>query len=169
MNVSKKVRTGLLLFFSATAILTIITTSVSKEKMDENSVLKNTAITFKNAVVNVDTADTEILREKGLSGRASLPDGMGMWFIYPKSGIYSFWMPDMHFPIDIIWFDGNLRVVYVQENAAPESYPHVFTPDAPAQYVLEVSAGFIRKYGVSVGDTVSVSDIHLQPLIFLDI
>lgn len=160
---SKKIRRGLFIFFGIAAIFAVAFGHYLKGKTDvvaENTVLKNTTVTFKNVVVNVDIADTEPLREKGLSGRVSLPDGMGMWFVYQKDGVYSYWMPDMHFPIDILWFDENLRAVYLQENATPESYPHVFTPNVPARYVLEASKGFVQKNGVLLGDKVSVSNSH---------
>jgi uncharacterized membrane protein (UPF0127 family) len=117
---------------------------------------KTASVTFKNTTVKVDVADTEALHRKGLSGRTALPEGEGMWFVYEKNGVYSYWMPDMHFPIDIIWFDENFRAVYFQENATPESYPDIFTPTAPARYVLEVPAGFVKENAVILGDSVSV-------------
>lgn len=151
---SKNIRGGFLIFFGITAIFTLTFLHHPQEKREAEKAM----ITLKNAVVYADVADTEFLHEKGLSGRASLPDGEGMWFAYRQNGIYSFWMPDMRFPIDIIWFDENFRVVYMQKNAAPESYPYVFTPDVSARYVLEVPAGFVKKYTVSVGDTVFVQN-----------
>lgn len=153
---SKKARIVLLVLFGIATIFAVFI-GLSPQKKTDVAVVKNAAVTFKNVVVNADVADTEVLREKGLSGRVSLPDGEGMWFVYPEASIYSYWMPDMHFPIDIIWFDGSFRAVYIQENATPESYPHIFTPDVPAQYVLEVPAGFVKKYGVSPGEEVSVT------------
>lgn len=149
-----KTQKWLLIFFGITAIFFGVIGHSSKEK----TAVKQATVTLKNIIVRVDVADTSALREKGLSGRASLSEESGMWFVYEKNGIYSFWMPDMHFPIDIIWFDENLRVVYVQKNATPESYPHVFTPDVPARYVLEVPAGFVQKNGVILGDKISAQN-----------
>lgn len=150
MNLSK-VQKGLLIFFGITTVFFTVVAYSPKGKTE----VKHTIATIKNVIVRVDIADTELLREKGLSGRVSLPDGEGMWFVYQENGIYSFWMPDMHFSIDIIWFDENFRAVHIQENATPESYPHVFTPDVLARYVLEVSAGFVQKNGVNLGDKIS--------------
>jgi uncharacterized membrane protein (UPF0127 family) len=151
---SQKIRTGLLIFFCIIGIFSAVFLRYPPGKTE----MKNTAITFKNVVVNVDVADTEALRAKGLSGRVSLPDGTGMWFAYRENGIYSFWMPDMHFPIDIIWFDENFQVVSMQQNVTPESYPRVFTPDVPARYVLEVPSGFVQKNGIIIGDEASVQN-----------
>lgn len=149
---SKKIRRVFLVFFGITAIFTLVFLHHSQKKKEAGKA----TVTIRNAVVYAEVADTESLREKGLSGRTSLPDGTGMWFAYGEDGIYSFWMPDMHFPIDIMWFDKNFRAVYFKENATPESYPHVFTPDVSARYVLEAPAGFVKKNGIILGDTATV-------------
>ena len=50
---------------------------------------------------------------KGLSGRENLEEGNGMLFIYQSPQKVSFWMPDMNFPLDIIFLD-NDEVVYIE-------------------------------------------------------
>lgn len=117
---------------------------------------KQTEIVFKNTVVRADVSDTNALRVRGLSGRANLPDGSGMWFAYEKEGDHSIWMKEMNFPLDILWFDRNFRLVAVKENAIPESFPEAFVSATPSLFVLEVSAGFVQKYQVAAGDTVTV-------------
>lgn len=104
--------------------------------------------------IDVELALTKRAHMLGLSIKENLPEGEGMLFIFPKSGEYSFWMKDMKFPIDIIWIDENRRVVFIQPNAKPESYPATFTPEDDALYVLEVSAGFSQKNNLKVGDKV---------------
>ncbi|MBI5798663.1 MAG: DUF192 domain-containing protein [Candidatus Yonathbacteria bacterium] len=102
--------------------------------------------------IKVTLADTPSLQSKGLSGSKELKPNEGMLFIFQKSGLYGFWMKDMLFPIDIIWFDVNRHIVDVWENAAPDSYPKIFTPHAPAQFVLEVDAGFFAEHHLRVGN-----------------
>ncbi len=94
----------------------------------------------------------------GLSGRDSLGEREGMFFIFDKEGNYGFWMKDMKFPIDMIWIrDG--RVAGFSENAVPEPGKHVwglkiyYPPDA-IDSVLEVNAGFVAKNGIKAGDEV---------------
>ena len=101
----------------------------------------------------VDVAQTPAERQQGLSGRDLLLPGTGMLFVFPEEGKYPFWMKDMRFPIDIIWLGGNGRVVGFWKDATPSSYPRHYAPEAPAQYVLEVPAGFVRAHGVAVGET----------------
>lgn len=62
----------------------------------------------------------------------------------------------MRFPIDIIWIN-NGKVVDVSRNASNDFNilkPRFYRPKEPAQYVLEVNAGFAEKKGIVIGDTV---------------
>lgn len=88
----------------------------------------------------VRVADTAERRQQGLSGTPRLAKGTGELFIFPASGKHGFWMKDMAYPIDIIWIDQGWKVVDIADNVTPDSYPRVFYPAVPAQYVLEVNA-----------------------------
>ena len=103
-------------------------------------------------------AETPWQKIRGLSGRDALPEGHGMFFVYGKPGDYGIWMKDMRFSIDILWFDEHKRLVSVHEAAPPGSYPQVFTPPHPAQFILEMNAGFIASSGVGLGDELIVDD-----------
>ena len=102
--------------------------------------------------------DTPEEREKGLSGHPGLEPEEGMLFVFPEDGVYSFWMKDMLFAIDIIWLSYSGDIIDIRENAAPESYPTAFTPRGPARYVLELPQGFVAEHRVAVGDVV---ELHL--------
>lgn len=119
--------------------------------------LSATVISPQGVHIQVRVADTDITRELGLSYFESLPDKQGMLFIFPQVGIYSFWMKDMNFPIDIIWMDENLRVVDRFINVDPSNYPETYTPSASAAYVLEISANTADQYGFING---SIAKLH---------
>jgi len=87
-----------------------------------------------------------------LSNREKLAENQGMLFVFDHTDYHSFWMKDMRFAIDIIWIDENKKVVDITHNAEPESYPKIFKPSLPAQYVLEVNAGWAEEHRVKVGD-----------------
>jgi uncharacterized membrane protein (UPF0127 family) len=113
--------------------------------------------------IPVEIADSSEEWSRGLSGRQSLPAEQGMLFVFPAPGMYPFWMPDMRFPIDIIWIDQDRRVIGVSENVPPlenAAKPVYYRPPSPAQYVLEVNAGFARSHGITVGDQLSLPDIQ---------
>ena len=112
--------------------------------------------------IPVEVAKTAEERAKGLSGRISLEAGLGMLFVFPEPGNYSFWMPDMNFPIDIIWItDG--KVVGMEKNVPNEFDPQnpvFYLPPEPVKYVLEVSAGFAQAHGIGIGDDVILRNME---------
>ena len=111
-------------------------------------------ITVNGNVIRVTTVDTPETRQKGLGGRNGLAPDEGMLFIFPEDGKYGFWMKNMKFPIDILWLSSARRIVYMAQSVSPDTYPQVFTPAAPARYVLELPAGYVKAYTVEVGDEV---------------
>jgi uncharacterized protein len=117
-------------------------------------------IVFKNTTVKADISDTNALRVRGLSGRSSLQDGTGMWFVFEAEESHSIWMKEMNFSLDILWFDAGLRLVHIKENATPESFPEAFRSSSPDLYVLEVPAGFVQKYQVIKGEKVAVHKLY---------
>jgi uncharacterized membrane protein (UPF0127 family) len=98
------------------------------------------------------TATDDATRGLGLGDRLAMPENRGMVFIYQQSDFHCFWMKNMHFPLDIIWVDEGKRVVHLEENVPPESYPKQFCPDKRALYVVELNAGQAKVAGIKVGD-----------------
>lgn len=122
--------------------------------------LKEQKITIRNHTFTVEIADTDSLREKGLSGRKNLGPDSGMFFLFPKKGIYSFWMKDMFFPLDFIWISDDI-VVDLTQNVPPplpssSSLP-TYAPKTSVDTVLEVSAGTIAAVGIQLGDNVAIN------------
>ncbi len=104
--------------------------------------------------IKVDLALTPAGQEQGLSGRAGLKNNEGMLFVFKNPGIYSFWMKDMSFPVDIVWISQDLKVVYIKKDARPESYPNSYGPSFTTKYVLEVVSGFSDRNNLKEGDRV---------------
>jgi hypothetical protein len=100
-------------------------------------------ITINNKAFDLEIADTKEKMDKGLSGRASLATSTGLLFVFDKPGVYSFWMKEMNFPIDIIWLDKNKKILGVTKNLSPSSYPQVFYSPTSTSYALEVNTGII--------------------------
>lgn len=109
--------------------------------------------------VEVMRTDEEI--RKGLSGKPFLDSKSGMLFVFSKPAIYQFWMPDMHFPIDIIWIN-NGKVVDIDTDVSNDfdsAHPIYYRPEVPAQYVLEVNAGFAKRSNITIGKTIVFNSI----------
>lgn len=103
-------------------------------------------------VIPVEVAQTPGEKQQGLSGRETLPRGEGVLFVYDEPGQYQFWMKDMNFPIDIIWIANDYRVVDITKSLSPDTFPEPFTSSKPAQYVLEVNAGYSDELDIRIGD-----------------
>lgn len=103
----------------------------------------------------VELAETPMQRERGLSGRADLPSGTGMLFVYPEPAVRSFWMPDMSFPIDLAWItDGRVVAVETLQPCPSRDQCPAHESPAPVDVVLEVPAGALD--GVQHGSPVSI-------------
>lgn len=130
------------------------TTNAAPSTANENST-PTTQIAIAGVNLTVEVAKTTPAQEKGLSGRTSLPIDHGMLFVFDHPDYWAFWMIDMKFPLDIIWFNSARQVVYYVQNlqpCTPDNCP-TFTPDATATYVLEVNAGFITTHHIKLGTT----------------
>ncbi len=88
---------------------------------------------------------TETEKQRGLANRTKIPGNDGMLFVFETDDRHGIWMKDMRMDIDIIWIDANKRIVTVERNVKPNTYPKVFQPTKPARYVLEVAAGQASK------------------------
>ena len=122
----------------------------------ENSSIQHAKIA--GITLNVEVASTPEAQAQGLSGRTGLAENKGMLFVFAEPGQYAFWMKDMNFPIDMIWINENFKVIYIQKNAEPASYPETFGPAVNAKYVLEVVAGFADKNNLKEGDSALFGD-----------
>ena len=97
---------------------------------------------------------------KGLSGRDKLANGTGMLFIFNDLAKQSMWMPDMKFPLDIVWLDETLSVSHIVYGLQPctsrESCPSS-SSQYDAKYAIEMPQGDATKYGFTKGMNLSVA------------
>ena len=111
-------------------------------------------VVIKNTVWNVKIADTDQTRESGLSNIKSLEEKTGMFFVFDTLSSKSFWMKEMFIPIDMIFIDDKWRIVLIESNLQPNSFPKIFGSEVLSQYVLEINAEEAKKYDLKVGDQV---------------
>lgn len=100
---------------------------------------------------SLEVAITKEEHEKGLSNRKSLAEDRGMLFLFQKEDKECFWMKDMEFPLDIIWLDGTKRVVHLERNVSPDTYPQAICPSEKATYVIELNSGQASEAGILPG------------------
>ena len=110
-----------------------------------------------NTTYVADLAVTASERSQGLSGRPSLDTNRAMLFVYDEDGPRTFWMPDMHFPLDMVWIKADCTVAGVSANVPnpePETLldqlPH-YPSTAPVRFVLEINAGQAETHRIVPG------------------
>lgn len=115
-------------------------------------------VRIKGEKFTVEIADTSDKQQLGLMFRDSMPRDHGMLFIFPAEAKRSFWMKNMRIPLDILYFDEDLRLVSAARGAKPcrtarcPGYPSA----APAKYVLELNAGLADEIGLEAGDRMEI-------------
>lgn len=109
-----------------------------------------------SSIYDVLLADTPELRQKGLGGRTSIGPNEVMFFYFTEDSKHSFWMKDMLFSIDIVWLDSNWRVIHIERNVSPDTYPRSFGPEIESRYVLEFKEGITSKLELQVGDIINM-------------
>ena len=87
----------------------------------------------------VEIADDDAERARGLMFRDSLEKNHGMLFIHDVEAPQAYWMKNTHIPLDILYFDDARRLVSQQRDVPPCSLGDGCPPypsTAPARYVL---------------------------------
>ncbi len=110
---------------------------------------------------------------KGLSGipEEQFQAHQAMLFVYKKTGLRSFWMPDTYFNLNIIFLDKNLKVLSIEKDApAHPGYhepPRIYRTQAVwARHVLEVKANSEAAREIKVGMTLKwISSASLSQII----
>jgi hypothetical protein len=106
----------------------------------------------------VELATSESQREKGLMYRNHLDPDAGMLFVFEREAPLTFWMKNTLIPLDMIFINGNRRIVGVVENAIPETE----TPrrvEGLSRYVLEIAGGMSRRLGISADGEVEFQGV----------
>ena len=113
-------------------------------------------IKIDDIILSVKIADTDANMARGLMFEEKLPYDKGMLFVFDEPETRSMWMLNMQFNIDVIWFDDNGNVVSIDRNVPPcMTTVEIFVckengvSSDNAQYVLEVTAGFVDKFEIT--------------------
>lgn len=139
-------------------IISSVSNTPSLEKQAELQINRGETIgRIGEAYFNFNIADTTAERTQGLSGKEQLKDTQALLFAFDSADKHCFWMKDMKFAIDILWFDADKKLVYEKRGITPETYPESFCPEVPAKYVVEVTAGVAEKNQIKLGDTLDIN------------
>jgi uncharacterized membrane protein (UPF0127 family) len=101
--------------------------------------------------LDIEIADDDSSRMRGMMQRTNFPDMSGMLFIFPFERLQSFWMANTPVSLDILFASADTQIVDIRRYTTPLS-PESVDSSVPARFVLELPAGFCDSYGIVESD-----------------
>jgi hypothetical protein len=98
--------------------------------------------------IDVEIADTDAERERGLMRRRSLGYDRGMLFIFDAVDESGMWMKNTPLPLDIVFVAPDSQVINIARRTTPFSQETI-SPAAPKKFVVEVRGGFADRFGLT--------------------
>ncbi|GGA53710.1 hypothetical protein GCM10011385_04010 [Nitratireductor aestuarii] len=87
---------------------------------------------------------------RGLMFRTEMPDNRGMLFVFPSTGLRSFWMKNTPMPLDLLFIGEDGKVRSIQPGEPFSEAP--IGPPVNSLFVLELKAGTSEKLGIEEGN-----------------
>lgn len=120
------------------------------------SVIRDTIkMSISGTTVTLEVAKERETLSRGLMFRDSLAKNSGMLFIFPREGMYSFWMKDTRIPLSIAFINSQGRIVGLDE-MRPYDTVTVHMPFEPYTYAIEMDSGWFSQKGVRKGDMLKI-------------
>lgn len=122
-------------------------------------------IKLDDVVLEVQIADTDPRRTRGLMFQDQMPLDQGMLFVFDTISQHSIWMLNMQFSLDIMWLDDDGKVLHIEKNVPPckTALETVTCPSYKgvdnALYVLEVTAGYVDKNNITLDSVLEIISI----------
>lgn len=134
-------------------------------------------IVIADETFKLEVAADEKSRAKGLMGREKIDEHAGMIFIYKRAQVQSFWMKNCLIDIDLLYLDGRGRIVSMHkmkkepprgENESVIEYERRlkrYPSRRPAQFIIELKAGWIDRLKPKVGETIELDLPKLRQIV----
>ncbi|MDD5026741.1 MAG: DUF192 domain-containing protein [Candidatus Peribacteraceae bacterium] len=131
------------------ALLLSACTQLSAGKVERIITLKGPG--ERQVEVSVEIAETPDEIENGLMFREGLENSHGMLFRFDPPRTEAFWIKNVSFPLDIIFFDAEGAFESVQTMVPCTDPCPIYRSIGPIRAALEVPAGFTATNGVRPG------------------
>jgi len=123
-------------------------------------------IKLDDVFLEVQIADTDPRRARGLMFQEQIPLDQGMLLVFDDSNKVSIWMLNMQFSIDAIWIDVDGKVVHIEKNIPPcKSALETVTCESykgrgqDVKYILEVTSGFVEQFDITTDSMLEIISI----------
>jgi uncharacterized protein len=111
-----------------------------------------------SVILDVEVADSDEERQRGLMFREELPKDEGMAFIFFEPSAGGFWMKNTLIPLSIAFFDRDGTIVAILDMSPCKKEPcPVYEPGVPYWGALEVNRGAFDRWGVEEGDVIRIT------------
>mgnify|MGYP006289680907 CR=1 FL=1 len=104
--------------------------------------------------LEVEVADAEAERRKGMMFRTRLDPDEAMLFVFPREAGLAFHMRNCYVDLDLAYIAADGRIIDIARMYAHRRQP-VYSRE-PARFALEVPAGWFAEHGITAGDRVTV-------------
>jgi len=151
---------GLIYIFKPKPVKTINTKRGTMDYSSAYQFEKDGELVFQNVdggfltKIDIEIAETDVKRERGLMYRNKMEEDQGMLFIFDDEMPRSFWMKNTLLPLDMIFVNSKYEIINIRKRARPFDLGQ-YTSTAPAKYVIEVNAGYTDKFDITPGDKIS--------------
>lgn len=133
--------------YKPNSIIPLFETFCRKNQVDGKTV----EVEICEVPLQLKVATTPRSQAKGFMGATQKPkENEGMLFVYDGEQPLSFWMKDVPFALDIIFFDGEANYIGHEtmnpfDNSPDHLLPRYFSKK-PARFAVEVEAGWCDKH-----------------------
>ncbi len=108
--------------------------------------------------INIEIADDNEERAKGLMFREHLNENDGMLFVFDDENYQTFWMKNTLIALDIVFIGKDFKIVDIKYAVPCREEPcALYKSSGPAKYVLEVGVNFTAKNKIKIGDEVIIN------------
>lgn len=120
-------------------------------------------VSINHDVIKVEVAKSSAEKERWLMFRhEKMPLNSAMILVYDKPDLYSMWLLNIDYNLDLIWFDENGNVVYMVKDVPPckstfDMADCTYKNTKPAKYVIAATSGFIDTHRVNKGSKLTIT------------
>lgn len=94
-------------------------------------------------------------RQRAFSGSLEIGVGQALLLAFRTDDEHSISMKSVSTPIDIVWLNGDKKVIYIVKNTSKKILSQtVYKPKSAARYVIELPVGSVDKDNIMIGQVV---------------
>jgi uncharacterized membrane protein (UPF0127 family) len=116
-------------------------------------------------VIKVEVAESRADKQRWLMFREErLPLNSAMILVYEKSDLYSMWLLNIEYNLDLIWINENGNIVYMVKDAEPcknalDAASCTYKNTKAAKYIIAAASGFIDEHDITEKSIMTIISI----------